>query len=195
MKIVVATHNEHKIKEIKEIINVDDIELVSVNNYDINVDDVEENGETFKDNALLKAQYVASKCDEYIIADDSGLCLDALDILGVKTARYRNDLDYPSRHKIVYDLLKDKIKTASFKCVICLITKDKEVLFFEGEAKGEIQEPKGLNGFGYDPVFYSYELNARFSEVEGKVKNKVSHRGKALEKMLDELRRRGLINE
>lgn len=195
MKIVVATHNEHKIKEISEIINRSDIELVSVNNYNINIDDVEENGETFKDNALLKAQYVASKCDEYIIADDSGLCLDALDILGVKTARYRNDLDYPSRHKVVYDLLKDKDKGASFKCAICLITPSKEVLFFEGEAKGEIQEPKGLHGFAYDPIFYSYDLNARFSEVEGNEKNKVSHRGKALTKMLDELIRRGLINE
>ena len=195
MKIVVATHNEHKIKEIKGIIDRSDVELVSVNNYNINIDDVDENGETFKDNAYLKAQYVASKCDEYVIADDSGLCLNALDILGVKTARYRNDLDYPLRHKVVYNLLKDKEKGASFKCTICLITPSKEVLFFEGEAKGEIQEPKGLNGFGYDPVFYSYDLNARFAEVKDEEKNRVSHRGKALEKMLNELKRRGLINE
>ena len=195
MKIIVATHNEHKLEEIRAIIKSKEIELVSLNNYDINLDDVEENGATFKDNALIKASYVASKLNEFIIADDSGLCLEALDILGVKTARYRNDLDYPSRHKVVYDLIKDKNNKAKFMCSICLITKDKEVLFFEGEAHGEIQEPNGQKGFGYDPVFYSYDLNARFSEVDMEEKNKISHRGRALEKMMNYLKERGLIHE
>ena len=195
MKIVVATHNEHKLKEISEMRDHKEIELVSLNNYDINMDDVEENGETFIDNALIKAKYVASLVDEYILADDSGLCLEAFDILGVKTARYRNDLTYEERRQIVYNLVKDINNKASFKCALCLITPSKEIVTFEGEAKGEIREPKEGNGFAYDPVFYSYELNKRFSEASSSEKNSVSHRGKAIKELIKELKKRGLINE
>ena len=195
MRIVVATHNEDKLKEINEIINCKDIELVSLKKYGINMDEVEENGDTFSSNALIKAKYVANLIDEYVMADDSGLCLEALDILGVKTARFRNDLDYPGRQKVVYELVKDKNRKASFNCAICLITPAKEELIFEGVTKGEIQEPKGLNGFGYDPIFYSYDLNIRFSEVDLDTKNSVSHRGRAVRKMVEELKKRGLVNE
>lgn len=195
MRIVVATHNEDKLKEINEIINCKDIELVSLKKYGINMDEVEENGDTFSSNAIIKAKYVANLIDEYVMADDSGLCLEALDILGVKTARFRNDLDYPGRQKVVYELVKDKNRKASFNCAICLITPAKEELIFEGVTKGEIQEPKGLNGFGYDPIFYSYDLNIRFSEVDLDTKNSVSHRGRAVRKMVEELKKRGLVNE
>ena len=195
MRIVVATHNEDKLKEINEIINCKDIELVSLKKYGINMDEVDENGDTFSSNALIKAKYVANLIDEYVMADDSGLCLEALDILGVKTARFRNDLDYPGRQKVVYELVKDKNRKASFNCAICLITPEKEELIFEGITKGEIQEPKGLNGFGYDPIFYSYDLNIRFSEVDLDTKNSVSHRGRAVRKMVEELKKRGLVNE
>lgn len=195
MKIVVATHNEHKLVEFKEIINSKDIELVSLKDYNIDIEQIEENGKTFSENALIKAKYVAEIIDEYILADDSGLCLEALDILGVHTSRYRNDLDYPSRHKVVYDLIKNINNKASFKCSLCLITPLKEILIFEGESKGEIHEPKGMNGFGYDPIFYSYDLNKRFAEATPLEKNSVSHRGRAVSKLLNELKKRGLIHE
>ena len=195
MKIVIATHNEHKLKELNEMFNSKDIELVSLNNYDIDVDDVEENGATFIENAIIKAKYVSNYIDEYVLADDSGLCLEAMDILGVKTARYRNDLEYPERRGIVYNLVKDINNKASFKCALCLITPSKDMIIVEGEAKGEIKEPKEGNGFAYDPIFYSYELNKRFSEATSKEKNSVYHRGKAVIKLLEELRKRGLINE
>ena len=159
------------------------------------MDGVEENGETFSENALIKAKYVASLIDEYVLADDSGLCLEALDILGVKTARYRNDLSYEERRQIVYNLVKDINNKAAFKCSLCLITPSKEVIIVEGETKGEIHEPKEGNGFAYDPVFYSYDLNKRFSEATLEEKNSVSHRGNAIKKLLEELKKRGLINE
>ena len=196
MKIVVATHNEHKLLELKEIIKHPDIELVSLQGYNIDMDVVEENGETFLDNAIIKAKYVASLIDEYVLADDSGLCLEAFpELLGVRTARFRNDVDYPIRQQVVYDLVKDKNNRAAFKCALCLITPSKEVVTVEGITEGEIHEPKGLKGFGYDPVFYSYDLNIRFSEVDGEVKNSVSHRGRAGRMIIDELKKRGLINE
>ena len=196
MKIVVATHNEHKLLELNEIIKHKDIELVSLNGYNIDMDVVEENGETFLDNAIIKAKYVSSLINEYVLADDSGLCLEEYpSLLGVKTARFRNDVDYPSRHQIVYDLIKNKNNKASFKCVLCLITPSKEIITVEGSTAGEIHEPKGLKGFGYDPVFYSYDLKNRFSEVDGEVKNSVSHRGRAGKNLILELKKRGLINE
>lgn len=194
MKIVIATHNEHKLKEFNEMFK-GKIILESLNNYDINMDLVEENGKTFIDNAIIKAKYVSNLIDEYILADDSGLCLEAMDILGVKTARYRNDLEYPERRKIVYELVKDTNNKAAFKCALCLITPSKEIITVEGEAKGEIHEPKEGNGFAYDPIFYSYELHKRFSEATPKEKNMVSHRGKAVNNLIIELKKRGLISE
>lgn len=194
MKIVIATHNEHKIKELKEIFNNKDIELYTLNDYDINIDNVEENGKTFIENAVIKAKYVSKFIDEYILADDSGLCLEAMDILGVKTARFRHDLDYTERRKIVYNLVKYDNK-AEFKCALCLITPTKEMIIVEESAKGEICEPKEGNGFAYDPIFYSYELEKRFSEATSEEKNLVSHRGKAVRKLLEELKKRGLVNE
>lgn len=196
MKIVVATHNEHKLGELKEIIKHQDIELVSLKNYDIDMSVVEENGDTFIDNAIIKAKYVASIIDEFVLADDSGLCLEAYpELLGVHTARFRQDLDYPGRQKVVYEMIKDKTNKAAFKCALCLITPTKEVITVEAITEGEIHEPKGLKGFGYDPVFYSYDLNIRFSEVDENVKNSVSHRGRAGRMIIDELKKRGLINE
>jgi len=195
MRIVVATHNEHKLKELQEMISGYNIQLVSLNDYDINMDNVEENGETFQDNAIIKAKYVSTFLNEYILADDSGLCLEAINILGVKTARFRNDLEYPERRKIVYNLVKDLNNKAAFKCALCLITPSKELIIVEGEAKGEIHEPKDGNGFAYDPVFYSYELKKRFSEATPEEKNSVSHRGKAVQKLIKELKDRGLLNE
>lgn len=196
MKIIVATHNEHKLSEIKEIINDVNIELVTLHNYNIDMDQVEENGATFIDNAIIKAKYVSDRLDGYVLADDSGLCIEEYpELLGVYTARYRKDLEYSERHKIIYDLIKDKNNKAAFKCALCLITPKKEMIVVEGVANGEIHEPKGLKGFAYDPIFYSYDLKKRFSEVEGYEKNSVSHRGKAMRLLVEELRKRGLLDE
>ena len=102
MKIVLASNNKHKVKEFQEIFLPYGVEILTLNDLNINVDP-DESGKTFKENAYIKASYVAKHIDEYIIADDSGLCLEGSDVLGVKTARFRNDLDYPSRHEVVYN--------------------------------------------------------------------------------------------
>ena len=192
MKIVIASSNKHKIEEINQMVKDYNISIVSASEYNVNMDEVIEDGETFIDNALIKARYLASKLNEYVLADDSGLCLEGSDVLGVHTARFRNDLDYPSRHKIIYDLVKDNPK-ASFKCSLALITPLKEEFIFEGEVNGEIKEPNGTNGFAYDPVFFSYELNKRFGEASSEEKNSVSHRGRAFTNLINELKKRGII--
>ena len=192
MNIIIASSNKHKIEEINEMVKDLNINIISASEYNIDMDKVIEDGDTFVDNALIKARYLASKLDEYVLADDSGLCLESSDVLGVHTARYKKELSYSDRHKIIYDLVKDNPK-ASFKCSLALITPSKEEIIVTGEVKGEIMEPNGLNGFAYDPIFFSYELNKRFGEATNEEKNSVSHRGRAICELVKELRKRGLI--
>lgn len=192
MKIVIASSNKHKIEEINQMVNDYNIKLVSASEYDVNMDEVIEDGKTFVDNALIKARYLASKLDEYVLADDSGLCLEGSDALGVHTARFRPDLTYPERCQVVYEMVKDNPK-ASFICSLALITPSKEEIVVSGEVKGEIKEPSGTNGFGYDPVFFSYELNKIFGLATSEEKHSVSHRGRAVRYLVEELKNRGLI--
>ena len=192
MKIVIASSNKHKIEEINQMVNDYNIKLVSASEYDVDMESVVEDGETFVDNALIKARYLASKLDEYVLADDSGLCLEGSDALGVHTARFRPDLTYPERCQVVYEMVKDNPK-ASFICSLALITPSKEEIVVSGEVKGEIKEPSGTNGFGYDPVFFSYELNKIFGLATSEEKHSVSHRGRAVRYLVEELKNRGLI--
>lgn len=192
MNIIIASSNKHKIEEINEMVKDLNINIISASEYDVDMDTVIEDGETFVDNALIKARYLASKLNEYVLADDSGLCLEGSDVLGVHTARFKKELSYPERHKIIYELVKDNPK-ASFKCSLALITPLKEEIVVTGEVNGEIKEPNGGNGFAYDPIFFSYELNKRFGEATSEEKNSVSHRGRAINKLVNELRNRGLI--
>jgi XTP/dITP diphosphohydrolase len=181
MKLVFATNNKNKIKEINNLLG-NSIELLSLE--DINCfEEIPETSETIAGNALQKAQYVFEKFGYNCFADDTGLEIESLNgEPGIYSARYagerRNARDNMDK---VLDDLKDKTnRNAHFKTVIALIIDGKESLF-EGIAKGEITESKsGSEGFGYDPIFKPNNYNITFSEMNLDEKNKISHRGKAV---------------
>lgn len=191
-KIVVATNNSHKLKEIKEILK--EYEILSLKDIEF-FDDIEETGETFEENSLIKAKvvhdYLKTKNLDYLVmADDSGLCCEALNGQpGVYSARYAGDHgnDKANRDKLIKEL-SGKDKTAYFNCTITLYYPNDEYKVFVGKTYGIIiEKEKGNTGFGYDPIFYSNDLNKTFGEASEEEKNSVSHRGRALEKMKEDL--------
>lgn len=191
-KIVVATNNSHKLKEIKEILK--EYEILSLKDIEF-FDDIEETGETFEENSLIKAKvvhdYLKTKNLDYLVmADDSGLCCEALNGQpGVYSARYAGEHgnDKANRDKLIKEL-SGKDKTAYFNCTITLYYPNDEYKVFVGKTYGIIiEKEKGNTGFGYDPIFYSNDLNKTFGEASEEEKNSVSHRGRALEKMKEDL--------
>ena len=190
--IVLASNNKHKLKEFKEILK--DYNILTLNDIGFN-GEIEENGTTFEENSLIKAKtihkYLLEKGLEYIvIADDSGLCVDSLDGMpGVYSARYAGEHgnDEANRAKLLKEL-EGKDRSAYFVCTIVVYYPNKEYKVFEGKTYGQIsKEEFGSKEFGYDCIFYSNDLNKTFGEASEEEKNKVSHRGRALEKMLQEL--------
>ena len=182
MRIIAATKNPGKVKEIAEILSEYEIEVISQKDAGIDVD-VDETGNTFEENALIKARAVSMLCDEPVLADDSGLCIDALSgAPGVYSARYGGDLPYEEKiAKLLGELSGERNRKAKFCCVMVLVFPDGREIIAKGECHGHImEEPKGTSGFGFDPVFYSDELKKGFSECTDEEKNAVSHRGKAL---------------
>ncbi len=190
MKIVVATKNPNKIVEISEIFAPLGFDVISQTEAGIDID-VEETGDTFEKNARLKAKAVAMICDDYVLADDSGLCVDALDGRpGVMSARYAGE-GASDMHKIIKLLGEMEHKTdrrAKFVTSIVFICPDGSEITTTGEVYGKILEsPEGDNGFGYDPVFYSDELKKSFAVATLEEKNSVSHRGRALKALYEKL--------
>ena len=186
MKIIVASGNAHKIAEIGRILT--GFELVSMR--DIGFEgDIEENGATFKENALIKAKFIAGKFALPALADDSGLCVDALcGAPGVYSARYSGGGDRENRALLLKNLEGAKDRTARFKSAVCLCFPDGKVLFGEGECEGRILfEDTGDGGFGYDPIFYSEDLKKSFGEASAEEKNSVSHRFRALTDLKNKL--------
>ena len=190
-KIVVATNNSHKLKEIKEILK--GYEILSLKDIDFN-DEIVEDGNSFEENSLIKARtvhnYLKSKNLDYIVlADDSGLCCDALNgEPGIYSARYAGEHDDKANRKKLIKELEGKDKTAYFNCTIVLYYPNDNYKVFEGKTYGIIiDEEKGESGFGYDPIFYSNDLNKTFAEATEEEKNSVSHRGRAIKEMLKEL--------
>ena len=189
LKIILGTQNEHKICEMNLISKPYGVEfqMPDTKEKDFNPD---ENGETFEENAYIKA-HAAYTCGggELYLADDSGLCVDYLDgAPGIKSARYADTAEH--RIEKLLDVMKDA-KTlhergAHFECHHVLLDKDGEILNrTKGVCKGEIAfEKKGINGFGYDPVFIVEKLNKTMAELSDVEKNLHSHRGKALSDML-----------
>ena len=189
LKIILGTQNEHKICEMNLISKPYGVEfqMPDTKEKDFNPD---ENGETFEENAYIKA-HAAYTCGggELYLADDSGLCVDYLDgAPGIKSARYADTAEH--RIEKLLDVMKDA-KTlhergAHFECHLVLLDKDGEILNrTKGVCKGEIAfEKKGINGFGYDPVFIVEKLNKPMAELSDVEKNLHSHRGKALSDML-----------
>lgn len=187
-KIVFATTNAGKIKEIKEILADFDVEVVSMKEMNITAD-IEENGATFEENSLIKARAVSKLTGLPALADDSGLEVDYLNgEPGIYSARYLGrDTDYDYKNNYIIDKLKEakgEERSARFVCVISLVLPDGREFVKKGVMEGRIgYEIKGGNGFGYDPIFYLPEYGKTSAEISAEEKNKISHRGKALSAM------------
>ncbi len=191
MRIIAATRNKGKVKELQAILADLGIEVISQADAGIDIE-VEETGDTFERNALIKAKSVAMMCDEPVIADDSGLCVDALGgAPGVFSARYAGeDADDTMRiNKILSELGETKNRKAKFVCVTAMVFPNGDEVTAMGETYGSITyEPCGSGGFGYDPIFYSDDLKKTFAQAEEEEKNKVSHRAKALQALYEKLK-------
>lgn len=185
MKLIFASHNEHKTTEIRQLLPPD-IQLLSLNDLNYH-DEIEESAATLEGNALLKATHVFSLFKLPCFADDSGLEVEALDNRpGVYSARYAGEPKNDDRNiaKLLDDLKESTNRSARFRTVITLILPTTS-LSFEGIIEGEItHEKKGSNGFGYDPVFQPIESSITFAQMSMEQKNTISHRALALEKMI-----------
>lgn len=193
-RIVFATGNAGKIKEIRMIMADTGMEVVSMKEAGITLD-VEENGTTYEENALIKARAAAEKTNDIVMADDSGLEIDYLNCEpGVYSARYMGeDTSYTIKNANLIERLNgvpDEKRTARFVCAIAAVLPDGRELTTRAAIEGRIgYEEKGSNGFGYDPIFYVPEFQKTTAELSEEEKNKVSHRGKALQLMKEELKK------
>ncbi len=186
MKIVMATNNQNKLREAREIFSPLGIEILSQKDAGVSVNP-EENGQTFAENAFIKAKAVYELVKLPVIADDSGLCVDALNgAPGVYSARYAPEgLLCETLLKNMQEIPADQ-RTAKFVTAVAFIEKDGKKVILEGECHGTIGfEKRGTNGFGYDPVFMYGEKS--FAELSAEEKNAVSHRGQAFRKLYDYL--------
>lgn len=190
MKMVLASKNPHKLGEMNAILSQLGVEVVLESDVGADVD-VEETGETFEENARLKAQAVMQATGLPAIADDSGLCVTALGGgPGVYSARYGGEgLTDKDRYELVLEALKGQLdRSAKFVSCICCAFPDGTLLEARGECPGLITySPRGAGTFGYDPIFLYPEKRKTFAEMEGEEKNAISHRGRALEKFKTEL--------
>ena len=189
MKLLIASNNQHKIDEIKQILGNKFEQILSLSEAGI-VCDPEENGKTFLDNALIKVRAVAKLTDMPVLGDDTGLCVDALNgAPGVHTARFAGDHDNAkNRAKLLYELQGKTNRKAHFSTAVALLYPDGRLVTAEGRVDGEILHAEvGTNGFGYDSLFYCNEIGKTFAEATAEEKNAVSHRGRALQKLAEKL--------
>lgn len=190
-KIILASNNKGKIREISEILSPLGFEVISLKSAGIDID-IEENGTTFKENAAIKARAIFEMTKTAVIADDSGLSVEYLNgAPGVYSHRYggENATDEEKNQKLLGELegVPDEKRNASFICSICYIDNDGREHFVQGECKGKIgYEPKGENGFGYDPIFMYGDKS--FAEIPADEKNKISHRALALKSFCELLK-------
>ncbi|AWZ47845.1 XTP/dITP diphosphatase [Hathewaya limosa] len=194
-KLILATNNQNKVKEIKTILRDFKFEVRSLKEEGIDVD-VEETGNTFMENAYIKAKAIHDMVkDAYVLADDSGLMVDYLNgEPGVYSARYAGEHDdKKNKDKLLKKLegVPKEQRIAKFVCAMTLILNDEEVIKVQGEVEGYIlKEEHGNSGFGYDPLFYVERFKKSFAEVTSEEKNSISHRGIALKKLERELKSR-----
>lgn len=189
MKLLIASNNQHKIDEIKQILGNKFEQILSLSEAAI-VCDPEENGKTFLDNALIKVRAVAKLTDMPVLGDDTGLCVDALNgAPGVHSARFAGDHDNAkNRAKLLYELQDETNRKAHFSTAVALLYPDGRLVTAEGRVDGEILHTEvGANGFGYDSLFYCNEIGKTFAEATAEEKNVVSHRGRALQKLDEKL--------
>ena len=192
-RIIVATGNAGKMKEFKEVLGDLDADIVSMKEAGIE-EDVEENGTTFEENALIKARAIAKKAtDAIVLADDSGLEIDYLNKEpGIYSARYLgHDTSYDYKNKVILEKLKDVPKeqrSARFVCALAAVFQNGKEVVKRATIEGEIgYEIAGKNGFGYDPIFFVPEYGVTTAELTMEQKNAISHRGKALRMIKEEL--------
>lgn len=195
MRIVFATGNQNKMREIREILGGDDLEILSMKEAGIEADIVED-GTTFSENAIIKAKAIGeiiNRDDTIVMADDSGLVIDALNgEPGVYSARYMGeDTSYRIKNANLIERLKDVPegkRTARFVCAMAAYFPGGEVKCVEGKIEGRIgYEERGTNGFGYDPIFYLPDRDVSTAEIPPEEKNAISHRGNALRLMRQEV--------
>ena len=190
-EIVVASTNEGKIKEIKAMLDEIGIEVKSLKDVFDQEIDIEENGKTFKENAFIKAKTICDMIHKPVLADDSGLEVDALDgAPGIYSARFMgHDTSYDIKNQYIIDAVKGKERTARFVCAMALCIPDEEPILIEEYFNGEINDKiEGENGFGYDPIFYVTELHKTSASLTLEEKNQYSHRAKALKKLYEILK-------
>jgi XTP/dITP diphosphohydrolase len=188
-RIIVATSNQGKMHEIREILNGTDVELLSLKDVGLNPH-IEETGETFEENAIIKAKAVMELTGgEIVMADDSGLEVDYLNKApGVYSARFLGEnTSYAIKNQYILDQLtgvEEAKRSARFVCVIACAYPDGEILTFRGTIEGRIADKIcGTNGFGYDPIFYVSQYNCTTAEMQPQQKNQISHRAQALKAM------------
>lgn len=189
MKLLIASNNQHKIDEIKQILGNKFEQILSLSEARI-VCDPEENGKTFLDNALIKVRAVVKLTDMPVLGDDTGLCVDALNgAPGVHSARFAGDHDNAkNRAKLLYELQDETNRKAHFSTAVALLYPDGRLVTAEGRVDGEILHTEvGANGFGYDSLFYCNEIGKTFAEATAEEKNAVSHRGRALQNLAEKL--------
>ena len=197
-RMIFATGNENKMKEIREILGALPLEILSMKEAGISAD-ILEDGKTFEENALIKARAICKLAGEMVLADDSGLEIDYLNKEpGIYSARYMGeDTSYHIKNKSLIDRLEgvpDEKRTARFVCAIAAVFPDGKELVVRGTVEGIIgYEEKGENGFGYDPIFYLPERGCTTAELPPEEKNSISHRGNALRLMKDLLEREHLL--
>lgn len=192
-KIIFATKNEGKLREIRMIMNDVDCDILSMTEAGFEAEP-EEDGSTFEENAIIKARAVAKVSGEMVLADDSGLEIDFLDgAPGIYSARYLGyDTPYEEKNRIILDLLKDvpdEERSARFVCAIAAVTPDGDVFTVRETMEGMIgHEAEGENGFGYDPIFFLPVFGCSSASITPQQKNEISHRGKALRAMKEKLK-------
>ena len=192
-KVIFATGNEGKMKEIREILGDLDIELLSLKDAGIHADIVED-GKTFEENAQIKAKAICDLTGEIVLADDSGLEIDHLNKEpGIYSARYMGeDTSYHIKNAKLIERLEgvtDEERTARFVCAIAAAFPDGNIRTVREAMEGRIgYEERGENGFGYDPIFYLPEYGCTSAELSMEEKNKIGHRGKAMRAIKDVLR-------
>lgn len=188
-QVVIATKNRGKVKDFETLFHPLGYEVVTMFDVAPNME-IEETGTTFEENAVLKAEALSKALNKIVIADDSGLAIDALDgEPGVYSARYAGDHDDEANiQKVLANLKGVQERTARFVCVIAVATPSQATYTVRGECVGEITTAKkGDNGFGYDPIFYVPTLEKTMAQLTAEQKASVSHRGNALRKLQDKL--------
>ncbi|MFS0751263.1 XTP/dITP diphosphatase [Oceanobacillus sp. 1P07AA] len=186
-KIIVATKNKGKAKEFKEFFASFDIEAISLLDLPESIPDIEETGTTFEENAALKAEEISERFNTAVIADDSGLIIDALDGRpGLFSARYAGEPtnDQANIEKVLQEMqdVPEKDRNARFICVLAIAQPDQDTIFKTGFCEGEIgSESRGSHGFGYDPIFIPQGYEVTMAELDPKEKNRISHRKNAID--------------